>query len=86
MLVGGGGRRVYFYLPCWFSLSNSETVKAVTLAFCSIQLHFVRNIRAKFDIPNLSDIGKYPEGGISEYKKIVITPEPVMILTLNVDQ
>ena len=23
--------------PCWFSLNNSETVKAVTLAFCNIQ-------------------------------------------------
>ena len=23
--------------PCWFSLDNPETVKAVTLAFCSIQ-------------------------------------------------
>ena len=22
--------------PCWFSLNKSETVKAVTLAFCSI--------------------------------------------------
>ena len=31
----GGGRGVV--LPCWFSLNNSETVKAVTLTFCSIQ-------------------------------------------------
>ena len=23
--------------PCWFSLNNSETLKAVTVAFCSIQ-------------------------------------------------
>ena len=23
--------------PCWFSLNNSETLKAVTLVFCSIQ-------------------------------------------------
>ena len=30
--VGGG-----IILPPWFSLSNSETVKAVTFAFCSIQ-------------------------------------------------
>ena len=22
---------------CWFSINNSETVKAVTMAFCSIQ-------------------------------------------------
>ena len=37
---------------CWFSRHNSETVKAVTLAFCSLQLHFIRNIRVKFGIPN----------------------------------
>ena len=29
-----GGREL-FYPHCWFSLNNSETVKAVTLAFCS---------------------------------------------------
>ena len=23
-------------LPCWFSLNNSETVKATTMTFCSI--------------------------------------------------
>ena len=31
---GGGG---VILPPCWFSFNNSETVKAVTLAFCSIQ-------------------------------------------------
>ena len=32
--LGGGG----VILPtCWFSLNNSETAKAVTLAFCSIE-------------------------------------------------
>ena len=31
--LGGGG--VIF--TCWFSLNNSETVKAAALAFCSIQ-------------------------------------------------
>ena len=25
------------FTPCWFSLNDSETVKTVTLAFCSIQ-------------------------------------------------
>ena len=31
---GGGG---YFAkMACWFSFNNSEAVKAVTLAFCSI--------------------------------------------------
>ena len=32
-LISVGG---YFYSHCWFSLNNSEKVKAVTLAFCSI--------------------------------------------------
>ena len=26
----------YFFSPCWFSFNNSETVKSVNLAFCSI--------------------------------------------------
>ena len=38
---------------CWFSLNNSEMIKAVTLAYCSIQWHFIRDIPAKFGIPNL---------------------------------
>ena len=32
--LGGGGNPPP--PPCWFSLNNSKTVKAVTLAFCSI--------------------------------------------------
>ena len=78
--------------PCWFSLNNSETVKAVTLVFSRIQLDFIRDIRAKFGISNLPqppDIGQISEGGISDFrfscqsliKKIAIIPEPVMILT-----
>ena len=31
--LGGGG----VIAPCWLSLNNSEKVKAVILAFCSIQ-------------------------------------------------
>ena len=38
--------------PSWFSLNKSETAKAVTRACCSIQKRFIRNIRAKFGIPN----------------------------------
>ena len=34
---GVGWVRGKFYPSCWFSLNNSETVKAVTLAFYSIQ-------------------------------------------------
>ena len=30
-------RRELFYPHCWFSLDNSETVKAVTLTFCSVE-------------------------------------------------
>ena len=29
--------RELFYPRCWFSLDNSETVKAVTLTFCSVE-------------------------------------------------
>ena len=31
-----GGRGDTFTFPCWFFLNNSETVKVVTLTFCSI--------------------------------------------------
>ena len=50
----------------WFPPNNSETVKAITLASCSIQ----KNIFAKFGIPNLSwsqDIGQNADGGISDF-------------------
>ena len=36
---------------CWFSFNNSETVKAVTLGFCSIQYHFIRDVCTKFGVP-----------------------------------
>ena len=45
--LGGG-----IILPSWFSLNNSETVKAVTLALFSIKLHFIRDICAKFATRN----------------------------------
>ena len=32
-----GGGVILTPSPCWFSLNNLETVKAVTLAFCNIQ-------------------------------------------------
>ena len=53
------------------SQNNSKTVKAVTLAFCSIQQHSIRNIRARFGIRNLSqspDIWKNSDGGISNFQ------------------
>ena len=33
----GGGSGGVILPPCWFSLNNSKTVKAVTLAFYSIE-------------------------------------------------
>ena len=56
---------------CWFSLNNSETVKAATLAFCSIQLHLIRDVRTKFGIPyslQSPDIGQNSDGGISDFR------------------
>ena len=72
-LSGGGG----FYLPpppapVGFQLiTQTETIKAVTLVFCSIQKHFIRNIRIKFAIPNSSqspDIGQNSDGVISNFR------------------
>ena len=66
----GGGGGVNSPSPCWFSFNNSETEKAVTLAFCSIQWHFIRDICAKFAISNLPqspDIGQNSDGGNSNF-------------------
>ena len=41
------------FIPCWFSLNDSETVKALTHAYCSSQQHFIRDIRANLGVPNL---------------------------------
>ena len=68
--VGWGGGN-FTPSPCWFFLNNSETVKAETLAFCSIQLHLIRDVRAKFGIPYLPqspDIGQNSDGGISDFQ------------------
>ena len=57
-------------LPCWFSLNNSKTLKATSLAFCSIQLNLIRNARVKFGIlysPQSPDIGKNSDGGIFNF-------------------
>ena len=69
-LIRGRGANFTLF-PCWFSLNNSETVKAVTLAFCSILQHFVGDIRAKFGIPNLPqspDNGQNSDGVISDFR------------------
>ena len=65
--LGGGN----FTPLSWFSLSNSKTVKAVTLEFCSIQQHSIRDICVKFGIHNSAqspDIGKNSDGGISDFR------------------
>ena len=59
-----------FYSPCWFCLNNSETVKAVTLALCSIQWQFIRDVRTKFGILNSTqspNIGPNSDRGISDF-------------------
>ena len=46
-------------------------VKTVTLAFCSIQYHFIRNIRVKFGIhksPQSRDIGQTSEEVICNFR------------------
>ena len=51
---------------CWFSLNNSET-----LAFCSIQLHLIRDVCAKFGIPyspQSPDIEQNSDEGISDFR------------------
>ena len=58
------------FTPCWFCLNNSGTVKAVTLAFFSIQYLFIRDIPAKFDVhkfPRSPDIMQNSDGWISDF-------------------
>ena len=46
-------------------------VKTVTLAFCRIQLHFIRDIHPKFGIlhfPQSLDIAKHFDGGFSNFR------------------
>ena len=46
-------------------------LKAVTLTFCSIQEHFITDIRDKFGIPYSPwspYIGQYSDGGISDFQ------------------
>ena len=88
-----------FLPPCWLSFNNSETIKAVNLAFCSIKQFFIREIHVKFRITNfhslqilvktqttLFSIAVFLFLCILYKNKIVITPKPVMILTGNFDQ
>ena len=75
--LGGG----YFTpSPCLFTPSNLEVVKAVTLKFCSIQLHLIRDILTKFGISNLPqspDIGQNLDGGVSDFRISGQSPKKV---------
>ena len=58
-------------LLCWFSLNNSQKIKAETLLFCNIQYYFIRDIHAKFNISNWAqplDIGPKSDVGISDFQ------------------
>ena len=79
-LGGGGGWGGFTPSPCWFTPSNLEVVKAVTLRFCSIQLHLIRDIRTKFGISNLPqspDIGQDLDGGVSDFRISGQSPKKV---------
>ena len=55
----------------WFSLSNSEKVKALTLVLCRIRKSFIKDIRGKFGVPNLPkspEIRQNSNGGISDFQ------------------
>ena len=65
------GGRGLILLPYWFSLDSSETVKVITLAFCRIQQHCVKDVRAKFFIlqpPQSSDIGQNSDRFFSDFR------------------
>ena len=59
------------FTPSWISLNNSEAVRAITLALCSIQWHFIRVILAKISIsysPQSPDIRQNSDGGIFGFR------------------
>ena len=63
-------------IPCWFSLINLEMVKAVTLAFFNIQQYFIRDIHAKFGIPNYASfqvLGK-AQAGVFLTSRFLVSP------------
>ena len=58
-------------LPASFPFHNWETVKAVNLAFGSIQYHFISDILDKYGIPNSPqspDFGQKFDGSISDFQ------------------
>ena len=77
-----GGNFTSLPLPCWFSLYNSETVKAATLALCSIQYSYLAQVTRYWAWVFL--ISGFLVNPLQT--KIVITLQPVMLLTWNLDQ
>ena len=58
-------------ISCWIFFNDSETVTAITLAFCRIKKFFIGNIRVKIGIPKsllFPDIGQKWEGGTSDFQ------------------
>ena len=55
------------FSPLLVFLNNAAMVKAVTLAFCSIQQHFIRDVRAKFFISQSPDIGENSDWCIYDF-------------------
>ena len=53
--------------PPWFSLNNLEMIKAVILAFCSIQYDFIRDIHAESGISN-SNYLSFADWGVSDFQ------------------
>ena len=71
----GGVREEVIWPPSFnnsliISFNNSETVKAVILAFWGIKKHSIKDICHKFSIPyslQSPDIGQNSDGGISNF-------------------
>ena len=66
--------------PCWFSLNNSEIVKALTVTLGSIQ-HSADNCTI-FAIPNSfqsPDIGQNLDSGISDFWSVPYKPKIVLL-------
>ena len=53
--------------PLLVFLNNAAMVKAVTLAFCSIQQHFIRDVHAKFFISQSPDIEQNSDWCTSDF-------------------
>ena len=55
------------FSPLLVFLNNAVMVKAATLAFCSIQQHFIRDVHVKFFISQSPDIEQNSDWCISDF-------------------